>query len=180
MKPRGYTLIEILIAGVLLTILLVPLGYVVIQTGAGRKRAEVAGQAMQLAREAWGVVAATPPDSLVDTSWNALSQGRSFRISIDVWDSSDALGAEPLLGSTRGQGNGSKPGSVFAAMDAAATPPKGTDPIELSICVYDLAAAPRGGDPSAWSRSAPSASAEAAPTDTVFCWRYLRSRYLVR
>lgn len=179
MKPRGYTLIEVLIAGVLLTILLVPLGYIVIQTGAGRRRADVALQALQLAREAWGVAAVTPIDSLTDSTWEVAAQGRRFRVERDVWDSSDALRAHPVSGPARGARATSRPASAFDALDAAAAARNRTGPVEVSICVDDLSATPSAPD-DAWHRGASSADSSGDRTDAVFCWRYLRSRYLVR
>lgn len=90
---RGYTLVEVLIALVILGILAVPLGYVLTTTGAGSARARLQDQSMALAQEAWTLSRATDPDSLRDTSWDRDISGARWRIVRDVFDSADRAAA---------------------------------------------------------------------------------------
>ena len=86
---RGYTLVEVLMALVILGVLAVPLGYVLTTTGEGSARARQQDQAVALAQEAWTVSRATDPDSLRDTTWDRDISGARWRILRDVFDSAD-------------------------------------------------------------------------------------------
>ena len=90
---RGYTLVEVLMALVVLGILAVPLGYVLTTTGSGSARARLQDQAVALAQEAWTFSRATDPDSLRDTAWDRDISGAHWRIVRDVFDSSDRAAA---------------------------------------------------------------------------------------
>jgi prepilin-type N-terminal cleavage/methylation domain-containing protein len=90
---RGYTLIEVMMALVILGILAVPLGYVLSNTGSGSARARQLDQSLTLAQEAWTITRATDPDSLRDTSWDRDLSGDRWRISRDVFDSADRASA---------------------------------------------------------------------------------------
>lgn len=90
---RGYTLVEVLIALVILGILAVPLGYVLKTTGDGSAKARLQDQAMTVAQEAWTLTRATDPDSLRDTTWDRDISGAHWRIVRDVFDSADRAAA---------------------------------------------------------------------------------------
>ena len=99
---RGYTLVEVLMALVILAVLAVPLGYVLETTGKGSARARLQDQALAVAQEAWSVSRATDPDSLRDTVWDRDISGARWRISRDVFDSADrsAAGLPPIQSSS--------------------------------------------------------------------------------
>ena len=90
---RGYTLVEVLMALVILGVLAVPLGYVLTTTGEGSARARLQDQSLALAQEAWAVSRATDPDSLRDTAWDRDISGARWRILRDVFDSADRAAA---------------------------------------------------------------------------------------
>ena len=89
----GYTLLEVLMALVILGILAVPLGYVLSNTGSGSARARLQDQSLALAQEAWAITRATDPDSLRDTSWERDLSGARWRIERDIFDSTDRAAA---------------------------------------------------------------------------------------
>lgn len=95
---RGYTLVEVLMALVILAVLAVPLGYVLETTGKGSARARLQDQALDVAQEAWTLSRATDPDSLRDTNWDRDISGARWRIVRDVFDSADraAAGLPPI------------------------------------------------------------------------------------
>ena len=86
---RGYTLMEVLMALGILSILAVPLGYVLTTMGEGSARARLQDQALSLSQEAWTLSRAESPDSLRDTSWERNLSGADWRIVRDIFDSSD-------------------------------------------------------------------------------------------
>jgi len=90
---RGYTLVEVLMALVILGLLAVPLGYVLTTTGEGSARARLQDQSLTLAQEAWSISRSTDPDSLRDTSWDRDISGARWRIVRDVFDSADRAAA---------------------------------------------------------------------------------------
>jgi len=110
---RGYTLVEVLMALVILGVLAVPLGYVLTTTGEGSARARLQDQSLALAQEAWAVSRATDPDSLRDTTWDRDISGARWRILRDVFDSADRAAA----------------GLAKIQASAALQPP-----VEISIC----------------------------------------------
>ena len=110
---RAYTLVEVLIALVILSILAVPLGYVLETMSDGSRRARQQDQALDLAREAWIETRSEDPDSLRDSSWERSPGGSRWKIERDVFDSADrALAGMPPL----------------RASDPAAPP------VEVSVC----------------------------------------------
>jgi prepilin-type N-terminal cleavage/methylation domain-containing protein len=99
---KGYTLVEVLVALVILGILAVPVAYVLRTTGEGSARARLQDQALDLAQEAWTRSRAVdPPDSLRDTTWERSVSGARWRVVREVYDSSDraAAGEAPVRGS---------------------------------------------------------------------------------
>jgi prepilin-type N-terminal cleavage/methylation domain-containing protein len=86
---RGYTLVEVLMALGILSILAVPLGYVLTTMRNGSARARLQDQALSLSREAWTISRATDSDSLRDTSWDRTVSGANWRIVREVFDSAD-------------------------------------------------------------------------------------------
>lgn len=98
---RGYTLVEVLVALGILSILAIPLAYVLTTMREGSARARLQDQALDLSREAWTSTRAADPDSLRDTSWDRNVSGANWRILRDVFDSADraAAGAPPLRSS---------------------------------------------------------------------------------
>lgn len=91
-RPKeGYTLIEALIALVILSIALLPLGEMMRGLGRwnfdGRNRDE----ALQLAREEVGQILSTPADSLRDSAWTITQGTRTFGIRREIEDSADLL-----------------------------------------------------------------------------------------
>ncbi|MEK7394625.1 MAG: prepilin-type N-terminal cleavage/methylation domain-containing protein [Fibrobacterota bacterium] len=98
MNRRGYTLVEVLMALVILAVLAVPLVYILNNTGTGSSRARDLDEALALAREDWTLCRATNPDSLRDTVWERPLASGEWRIERDVFDSSDrfAAGLSPI------------------------------------------------------------------------------------
>lgn len=86
---RGYTLVEVLVALGILSILAVPLVYVLTTMSEGSARARLQDQALSLSREAWTITRAADPDSLRDTSWDRNVSGADWRIVREVFDSAD-------------------------------------------------------------------------------------------
>lgn len=86
---RGYTLIEVLIALVILGILAVPLTYILVHTGEGSSRARSLDDAMALVRDDWSLCRATKTDSLRDSTWERSLASGNWKIVRDVFDSSD-------------------------------------------------------------------------------------------
>lgn len=93
MTRRGYTLVEVLMALVILSVLAVPLAYILIHTGEGSSRARGLDDAMALVREDWTLCRSTMPDSLRDTIWDKRLPSGNWRIARDVFDSSDRAAA---------------------------------------------------------------------------------------
>jgi len=99
---KGYTLLEVLVALVIMGILAVPVAYVLRTTGEGSASARLQDQALDLAQEAWTRSRAVdPPDSLRDTTWDRNLSGMRWRIVRDIYDSADraADGKAPVLAS---------------------------------------------------------------------------------
>jgi prepilin-type N-terminal cleavage/methylation domain-containing protein len=114
---RGYTLVEVLVAFSILSILAVPLGYVLSNMSKGSRASNLQDEALDLAREDWTLVRATDPDSLRDTTWERTAAGGSWRIARDVFDSADRAAAGlPKIQST------------------SPAPP----PVEISVCALHL------------------------------------------
>jgi prepilin-type N-terminal cleavage/methylation domain-containing protein len=101
---RGYTLLEVLIALAILSILTVPLGYVLVRTGEGSSRARALDDALDLVREDWSLCRATPTDSLGDSTWERTLPSGRWQVIRDVFDSSDreAQGLPPLHANSAG------------------------------------------------------------------------------
>ncbi|MBK8801048.1 MAG: type II secretion system protein [Fibrobacteres bacterium] len=95
MNRRGYTLIEVLMALVILGILAVPLGYTIHAGLDGSARARREDKALGFVREEWSRVRAIVVDSLRDT---LLEPEAGWRLERDVFDSSDRAlaGLSPL------------------------------------------------------------------------------------
>ena len=94
MKGRpahGYTLLEALIALVILSIAMVPIGQVLGSLGRWNFQGRDRDQALQIAREAAGQILSIPADSLRDSSWNRSAAGRTFRVLREIEDSADIL-----------------------------------------------------------------------------------------
>lgn len=66
---RGYTLVEVLVAMVIFLILMVPLGWMTVQTANGKARARRIDDAVALSREDWGLVRRTPAAVVRDTTY---------------------------------------------------------------------------------------------------------------
>lgn len=113
---RGYTLVEVLVALAIVSILAVPLGYVLETMSDGSRRALLEDQAIDLARECWTLTRAQDVDSLRDTTWDRSVSGRSWRVVRDVFDSADRADA----------------GLPRIPARSAAPPP-----VEISACVLD-------------------------------------------
>jgi prepilin-type N-terminal cleavage/methylation domain-containing protein len=99
---KGYTLVEVLVALVILGILAVPVAYILRTTGEGSEHARLQDQALDLAQEAWTRSRAVEPsDSLRDTTWERNLSGARWRVVRDVRDSSDraAAGEAPVRSS---------------------------------------------------------------------------------
>jgi prepilin-type N-terminal cleavage/methylation domain-containing protein len=120
---RGYTLLEVLMALIILTITLVPLGYVLGDLGrwnaAGRDRDE----ALQIGRETWGQILSIPADSLRDSSWTVKRGTREFSVHRDVADSADVL---RLFPDAKLDGKG-RPKALSGPVEYALTVARGTD-----------------------------------------------------
>jgi len=110
---RGYTIVEVLMALGILSILAVPLGYVLTTMSEGSARARLQDQALSLSREAWTLTRATDPDSLADTSWDRSVSGAKWRIVRDVFDSADR---------------------ARAGMGTLKPTDPGKPPVEISVC----------------------------------------------
>jgi len=67
-RRTGYTLVEVLVAMMIFLILMVPLGWMTIQSANGKARARRIDDAVALAREDWGTVRSTPVKLLRDTT----------------------------------------------------------------------------------------------------------------
>ena len=93
MRRRGYTLVEVLIALVILSILAVPLTYILVQSGEGSSRARELDDALDLVRRDWTLCRSTDSDSLRDTTWEARLPSGQWRVARDVFDSSDRAGS---------------------------------------------------------------------------------------
>ena len=89
MKRAGYTLVEVLMALVILSILAVPLTYTLVHTGEGSSRARSLDDALALVREDWNVCRATASDSLRDSVWERTLPSGRWRVVRDVFDSAD-------------------------------------------------------------------------------------------
>lgn len=99
MNRRGYTLVEVLMALVILGILAVPLGYTIHAGFEGSARARREDKALALVREEWTRVRSVDADSLHDT---IVEPEGGWRLVRDVFDSSDraAAGLKPLVASS--------------------------------------------------------------------------------
>jgi len=93
MNRRAYTLIEVLVALVILSILAVPLVYILTNTGKGSNRARDLDDALALVREDWILCRSTNSDSLRDTTWERRLPSGNWRVARDVFDSSDRAAA---------------------------------------------------------------------------------------
>jgi prepilin-type N-terminal cleavage/methylation domain-containing protein len=104
MKRGGYTLIEVLMALVILSVLAVPLVYILTNTGKGSSRARDLDDAMALARLDWTLCRATDSDSLRDTTWEERMPSGNWRVVRDVYDSADRAraGLAPIRRKTSG------------------------------------------------------------------------------
>ncbi len=89
MKRQGYTLVEVLVALVILSILAVPLTYTLVQTSEGSSRARAIDDALSLVREDWALCRATNSDSLRDSTWERHLPSGTWRVVRDVFDSAD-------------------------------------------------------------------------------------------
>lgn len=91
----GYTLVEVLMALVILGILAVPLGYTIHAGFEGAARAQREDKALSLVREEWARIRAMQVDSLHDTT---LDPETGWRLERNVFDSTDRalLGLSPL------------------------------------------------------------------------------------
>lgn len=107
MRRAGYTLMEVLIALVILGILAVPLTYILTETGKGSTRARAFDDALSLVREDWNLCRAADSDSLRDTTWERSLASGAWRIVRDVFDSTDR--AESRLPSIRTNRSGLLP-----------------------------------------------------------------------
>jgi prepilin-type N-terminal cleavage/methylation domain-containing protein len=87
----GYTLIEALIALVLLSIVMVPIGQVLGSLGRWNFQGRNRDEALQLAREATGQILSIPADSLRDSAWSRSIGWRTYGIRREVEDSADIL-----------------------------------------------------------------------------------------
>jgi prepilin-type N-terminal cleavage/methylation domain-containing protein len=98
MKRAGYTLVEVLMALVVLSILAVPLAYTLVRTGEGSTRARALDDALSLVREDWNLCRAAASDSLRDSVWERTLPSGSWRVVRDVFDSADraAEGLPPV------------------------------------------------------------------------------------
>jgi len=98
MIRKGYTLVEVLMAMVILSVLAVPLAYILINTGNGSSRARDLDDALALVREDWSICRASNSDSLRDTVWERRMESGTWRIARDVFDSTDrfAAGLSPI------------------------------------------------------------------------------------
>ncbi|MBK9576365.1 MAG: prepilin-type N-terminal cleavage/methylation domain-containing protein [Fibrobacterota bacterium] len=86
MNRRGYTVVEVLMALVILGILAVPLGYTIHAGFEGSARARREDKALGLVREEWSRVRGIEVDSLRDT---AFEPEAGWRLERDVFDSVD-------------------------------------------------------------------------------------------
>lgn len=93
MRRGGYTLVEVLIALVILSILAVPLTYILVQSGEGSSRARELDDALDLVRRDWTLCRATDSDSLRDTTWESRLASGEWKVVRDVFDSSDRSSA---------------------------------------------------------------------------------------
>lgn len=95
---RGYTLVEVLIALVILGILAVPLTYILVHTGEGSSHARALDDAMALVRDDWTTCRATETDSLRDTTWERSIVSGRWKVVREVFDSSDraAMSLPPI------------------------------------------------------------------------------------
>ncbi|HNY31112.1 MAG TPA: type II secretion system protein [Fibrobacteria bacterium] len=114
-RRGGYTLVEVLMALVILAILAVPLGYTIHAGLEGSRRAHREDRALALVREEWSRVRALEADSIRDT---LLDPEGNWRLVREVFDSADraALGLEP-------GGNPARTGL----------------PVEVSVCAMERA-----------------------------------------
>lgn len=98
MRRAGYTLVEVLVALVILSILAVPLTYTLVRTGEGSSRARAQDDALALAREDWNLCRAADSDSLRDSVWERTLPSGRWRVARDVYDSMDreADGLAPI------------------------------------------------------------------------------------
>jgi len=69
-RRRGYTLVEVLVAMAIFMILMVPLGWMTVQTAQGKARARRIDDAVALSREDWGLVRRTPASVVRDTTYS--------------------------------------------------------------------------------------------------------------
>ena len=100
---RGYTLVEVLIALVIMGILAVPLTYILVHAGEGSSRARALDDALALVRDDWTTCRATETDSLRDTTWERLLASGRWKVVRDVFDSSDrAAMSLPAIKKNRG------------------------------------------------------------------------------
>lgn len=120
MRPRaGYTLVEVLVALAILSILIAPCAWVLVEGARATGEARRLDDALQLGREAWGLVRLRAPDSVRDSQWTETAGGRSYRVVLDALDDSGAAG---LAG-------------VVVAGDTLAAIPVAKGPAEFSVCV---------------------------------------------
>lgn len=89
MRRGGYTLVEVLVALVVLSILVVPLTYTLVRTGDGSRRARAQDEALALVREDWNLCRAAVSDSLRDSVWERTLPSGEWRVVRDVFDSAD-------------------------------------------------------------------------------------------
>jgi len=88
---RGYTLLEALIALVILALMLVPLGEMMKSLGRWNFEGRNRDEALQLAREAAGQILSISADSLRDSVWSLPQGNRLYTVRREVEDSADIL-----------------------------------------------------------------------------------------
>lgn len=88
---RGYTLLEALIALVILALMLVPLGEMMKGLGRWNFEGRNRDEALQIAREAAGQIPSIAADSLRDSCWSQPQGNRTYGVRREVEDSADIL-----------------------------------------------------------------------------------------
>lgn len=114
---RGYTLLEVLVAAVILGILAVPLAYQIKAGFDGSTRARREDECLALAHDEWAAVRECPADSLRDTVYERSVSGHPWRLERDVFDSLDRARA-----------------GLASLPKAAGYRP----PVEISLCAVSL------------------------------------------